>query len=331
MRRVCTILVLAALAACGSTDAQVEILDKRALEFLDPDASLEVLGDGFLWTEGPLWVDEGGYLLFSDIPNNVIHKYEPGRGITQYLDRSGSTGFYEDGSGQGSNGLLLDTNGALILFQQGDRRIARMDAPLSVPTGRFESLAERYDGKRFNSPNDGVYRSDGSLYFTDPPYGLANRFLDETREISFQGVFRLSAEGEVELVDEELAAPNGIGLAPDENVLYVAVSDADEPQILAYDLDAAGAASNRRILLDTSEYLLTHPGNPDGMAVHSSGVIFATGPGGVLLVTKDGDVLARVYTGRLAANCTLSGDEQTLYITASDTLMSLSLKGKGGQ
>ncbi len=326
MRNVFLPAVAVLAAACGDSAGPIEILDDRALALVAENATISVLGEGYAWTEGPLWIDEGGYLLFSDIPNNVIHRYVPGEGVSTYLQKSGSTGLYAGDSAQGSNGLLLNRQGELVLFQQGDRRVAVMDAPVSSPAGRFRTLAGRYDDNRLNSPNDGVFHSDGSLYFTDPPYGLAGGFEDPGKELDFQGVYRLDPEGNLLLLDDTVSAPNGIGLSVDEQTLYVAVSDESSPAWLAYDVLADGSVANKRVFFDATEAAAAHPGMPDGMAVHSSGVIFATGPGGVWLFTADGEVLARIFTGKLTANCTLSADEKTLYMAAHDTLMSIPLK-----
>lgn len=308
------------VAGCAG-NTPITVFDQRAEALLDTDARFEVHGEGYAWTEGPLWIEEGGFLLFSDIPNNVIYRLTPGLGIERYLDDSGGVA-----TGQGSNGLLLDPEGALVLFQQGSRRVARMDAPVDRPVSRFETLADRYQGRRFNSPNDGVYDRGGRLYFTDPPYGLAGTFDDPDREIDFQGVYRLDSNGSLHLLDADISAPNGIAISGDGRVLYVAVSDPESPRWLAYDLAADGSVGRRRLFYDASESAKDYQGLPDGMAVHSSGWIFATGPGGVWLFTAVGEPLALLETGKLTANCTLSADEKTLYVTAHDTLLSIPLR-----
>ena len=306
----------------------IEILHEDALELIDGSANIALLAGGYRWTEGPLWIEDGGYLLFSDIPNNVIVRYEPGAGASLYLENSGAAGVDPGDSTSGSNGLLLDGLGRLVIFQQGARRVAVMDAPLSAPRANYISLADRFEGRRLNSPNDGVFHSDGSLYFTDPPFGLERVSEDERRELPFQGIYRLGADGQLELLDDSVRFPNGIGLSPDEETLYVAVSDAANPVWLAYDVLSDGTLENRRVFFDAGERLDDDgaQGLPDGMAVHSSGAIFASGPGGVWLFSPDSRVLARIYTGRLTSNCSLSADEKRLFITASDTLMAIALK-----
>ncbi len=306
----------------------VVIHDAEALNIIDPNAELELLADGFRWTEGPLWVEDGQYLLFSDIPNNNIHKYQPNHGTKLWLENSGATGIKQGDYSGGSNGLLLDAEGNLVLFQQGDRRVASMTSSLIQPQAKFKTLAGFYNQQRLNSPNDGVFHSNGALYFTDPPYGLDNRMDDDRKELDFQGVYRLSSSGELKLLDQHVNFPNGIALINQEKTLIVAVSDHDHPRWLAYDLDENGDVSNKRIFHDASDLLGQggFQGVPDGMAVSRSGYLYATGPGGVWIFSPDGRVLAKILTGRLTANCTLSGDEKELYITAHDTLMRIPLK-----
>lgn len=314
------------ISSCSFANETVEILDEQALTLIDVHAELQIVGEGFAWTEGPLWIEEGGYLLFSDIPNNVIHKYDRDSGMSVYLEKAGATGLVDGDYMQGSNGLLLNSQNELVLMQQGDRRIAVMDAPLSAPKGRYRTLTSHFDGQRLNSPNDGVYHSDGSLYFTDPPYGLTGTFEDERKELPFQGVYRLDVTGELFLLDDSVSAPNGIGITVDEKILLVAVSDDERPLWLAYDIANDGAVENRRVFYDATEVAKLEAGKPDGMAVHSSGLIFATGPGGVWLFTPEGEVLAKIKTGKLTANCALSADEKMLFLTAHDTLMTFPLK-----
>lgn len=328
MRGVLNVLVLLGLGT-GHAESQnpVEIVDEAALSLIDPAAPLTVVADGFRWTEGPLWIEDGAYLLFSDIPRNVVLKYEPQTGVQPYLEPSGGTGRYPGDDTVGSNGLLLDPSGRLVLFQHGDRRVAAMDAPLSSPEASYVTLADRYRDKRLNSPNDGVFHSDGSLYFTDPPYGLKHVLDDERKALPFQGIYRLSTSGDLVLLDDSVSFPNGIGLSPDEKTLYVAVSDDQRPVWLAYDMQADGGLANRRVFYDAGHLIGVEgeQGLPDGMVVHTSGVVFATGPGGVWLFTPDARVLAKIRTGRLTANCELSADESMLFITAHDTLMTIPL------
>ncbi len=306
----------------------IEIISPEARLILDNDAAIKTLSSDFTWTEGPIWLAKEGYLIFSDIPNNKIMKYHPAQGVSVYLENSGATGLHQGDYVQGSNGLLLDQQGNLILLQQGDRRVAVMNTPTSSPSNNFKTLAGYFNGKRLNSPNDAVLHSDGSLFFTDPPYGLKNKMDDKRKELTFQGIYRLAPDGNLQLLDDKISLPNGIAISVDEKTLYVAVSDESFPHWLAYDLSSDGKVSNKRVWVDASEFIgvAGEQGMPDGMAVHSSGLIFATGPGGVWLITPKGKILAKIKTGKLTANCTLSTDEKTLYLTAHNTLMSVDLK-----
>lgn len=305
----------------------VHIISPDAKRWLSEDSKIVVLANGFSWTEGPLWIEQGQYLLFSDIPNNRVYRYDDKNGVAVYLDPAGGTNWQEGDDLSGSNGLLLDKQGSLVLFQQGDRRVAVMDAPLAKPQPRFTSLASSYQSNRLNSPNDGVFTSKGELYFTDPPYGMKNGMQDERKQLPFQGVYLSTNEGELKLLDDTVSFPNGISLSPDEKTLYVAVSDPKKAQWLAYDVMPDGQLDNRRVFYDATSLigLPSEQGYPDGMAVHSSGVIFATGPGGVWLFAPDGRVLAKIRTNQLTANCALSQDESMLYITADDYLMRIKL------
>lgn len=306
----------------------IEIISQEANAILDKSAVIKTLASDFTWTEGPLWLAKEGYLIFSDIPNNKIMKYHPSEGVSVYIENSGSTGLHQGDYAQGSNGLLLDQHGNLILLQQGDRRVAVMNTPTSSPSNNFKTLAGYFNGKRLNSPNDSALHSDGSLFFTDPPYGLKDIMDDKRKELTFQGIYRLAPDGNLQLLDDKISFPNGIAISADEKTLYVAVSDQSFPHWLAYDLSSDGKVSNKRVMIDASEFIgvVGEQGMPDGMAVHSSGLIFATGPGGVWLLSPQGKVLAKIRTGKLTANCTLSADEKVLYMTAHDTLMSIELK-----
>ncbi|KKL77687.1 hypothetical protein LCGC14_2032420, partial [marine sediment metagenome] len=196
----------------------IEIMDDEALAIIDPNSEIEIIGSGFEWTEGPLWIQEGNYLLISDIPKNKIFKIDSEGKTSEYVHPSGYSGEGVYGNEPGSNGLLLNQQGDLVLLQHGDRRVAKMKTPINNPKPEYETLTDQYEGKKFNSPNDGVFDSDGNLYFTDPPYGLPKLMDDPRKELDFQGVFCLTTHGELILVDK-LTRPNGIALSPDGSKL----------------------------------------------------------------------------------------------------------------
>jgi gluconolactonase len=314
--------------AHSSSIPRIDIYDASALEIIDKNASFEVLGEGYSWIEGPLWLPNEELLIFSDIPNNSIFQYKKGQGASLYLTPSGATRISEHDSMQGGNGLLLNKKGQLVIMQQGDRRIAIMDAPLNSPKAKFITLGAKYDNKRLNSPNDGVFHSNGDLYFTDPPYGLKGGENDTHKKLTFHGIYRFTAEGEIKAEDKSTRFPNGIALTNDESRIIVAASDKAAAKWYQFDVEDDGSLANKRVFYDVSHLVGDEKelGLPDGMAVHSKGYVFATGPGGVYVFTENGKLLAKLRTGKATANCTLSADEKTLYMTAHDTLMSIQLK-----
>ncbi len=305
---------------------RIEIIDKEALNVIDSSAAIEVIDSGYKWSEGPVYVKDGDYLLFSDIPNNKIMKWKEGMASSVYLSPSGNTGGRKVEKEPGSNGLTLDAKGNLILCQHGDRRIARMDAPLNNPISKFVTLADNYLGKKLNSPNDLVYSANGDLYFTDPPYGLDKRLEDTAKQLDFQGVYRLKPSGQLDLVTKELKLPNGIAFSPDGKILYVSNSDSLNMIWMKYELNDDGLIKNESLFYHAKEYDGTNAGNPDGMKVNKSGYIFAAGPEGLWLFNPAGKLLARIYTGTKTANCAFSDDQKTIYITCSSYVMRVRLK-----
>lgn len=302
-------------------------LDPALQNNLSKDAKIEVLAEGFEWSEGPVWVEEGNFLLFSDIPQNSIFKWKEGEGKSLYLKPAGYTGKTERAGESGSNGLLLDANARLVLCQHGDRRIARMEAPLDKPASEFTSLGSTYNGMRFNSPNDATFHSNGDLYLTDPPYGLVNRMEDPAKEIPFQGVYKLDPKGEVTLMTKELKRPNGVALSKDESILYVANSDPKHPVIMAYSLDKNGNTGSGEIFFDAKHLMVNGAkGLPDGLKVGKSGTVFATGPGGVLVLSPEGKHLGTISTGEATSNCAFDKEETYLYATSDMYLVRVKLK-----
>ncbi len=305
------------LASDGETLGAIERLDPAFDKLVPEHAEIEVLAQGFTWSEGPVWVpaETGGYLLFSDIPRNSVFKWEEGIGISLFLRPSGYTGNEFYGLEPGSNGLLLDPQGRLVSCEHGDRRISVL-----TKNGGKRTLVDNHQGKRLNSPNDAVFKSNGDLYFTDPPYGLPKRWDDPRRELEFCGVYRLAKNGQLTLLTAEVARPNGIGFSPDERTLYIAQSDPKAAIWKAFPVKEDGTLGKSRLLYDATHWVGPRPGLPDGMAVDKQGHIWATGPGGVLALTPDGELLGRLNTRQRTANCTFGEDGKTLFITADSYL-----------
>lgn len=308
------------------TFGEVERLDPALDGLIAPGVKLERLAGGFEWAEGPVWDRRTQTLLFSDVPRNVVFQWKEGVGTRDYLLPSGYTGSVPRGGEMGSNGLAVDSGGSLILCQHGDRRVARLER-----TGAFSTLAEYYLNRRFNSPNDLVFKSNGDLYFTDPPYGLEKGTNDPLKEIVFSGVYLLRRKGELVLLTADLTFPNGIALSPDEKTLYVAVSDPLQPIIMAYEVQKDGTIDKGRILFAAKPLQAGRPGLPDGLKVDNKGNLFATGPGGVLVISPEGKHLGTINTGEPTANCGWGGNGSMLYITANKYLCRIQTltKGKG--
>ncbi len=326
----CTgLLAVAGLAAraqeaSSGTLGTIERLDPAFDKLVPPGAKMEKLASGFDWSEGPVWMPETKALLFSDVPMNKVYRWKDGEGLSVFLQPSGYTGKSERGGEPGSNGLLRDASGALVLMQHGDRRVARLKADKT-----FETLADKYDGRRFNSPNDGAWKSNGDLYFTDPPYGLLKLNDDPAKELPHNGVYRLARDGKVTLLTKEMTFPNGIAFSPDEKVLYVANSDPKMAIWKAFPVKGDGTLGEGRVLFDTTAWVGTKKGLPDGMKVDRLGNLFATGPGGVLVLTPEGKHLGTLATGEATANCGWGDDGSVLYITADMHLCRIKTSTKG--
>ena len=314
------------------TTGSIERLDLSFDQLISQDAKIEILAEGYEWSEGPVWISKGDFLLFSDVPANKIYKWKEGEGASVYLEPSGYTPSKSRSGESGSNGLTLDNKGSLIICQHGDRRVARMTASTDFPQPVFETLAGRYKGKRFNSPNDLAYNQKGELYFTDPPYGLLQKEKDPKREIDFQGVYLIRKNGKVVLVGKDLERPNGITLSPDEKTLYVANSHGPRPIWMSYELNENGMARKGKVFFDSTQYRKEYPrrqGGNDGMKVDVEGNVWATGPGGVLVFSPEGIHLGTILTGQRTANCAFGDDGSTLYITADMYLMRIRTSTKG--
>lgn len=305
----------------------IERLDPRFDKLVPKDAKLEILAKGFKWTEGPCWIKKDGFLVFSDIPNNVINKWKEGADVSKFIFPAGYTGKEPRDGEPGTNGLMLDADGNLVCCEHGDRRVTRVD----LKTMKKTVLADKFEGKRFNSPNDLCYHSNGDLYFTDPPYGLVKNWDDPARELDFCGVYLLRKGGKLELLTKEMTRPNGIVLSPDEKTLYVANSDPKIAIWKAFPVKSDGTLGEGKVFFDSTMWVGKKKGLPDGLKVDVAGNLFATGPGGVLVFAPDGTHLGTIATGVPTANCAFGDDGMTLYVTANDQIckIRLSTKGKG--
>lgn len=299
---------------------QIVRLDPRLDALLPADARVEVLASGFLWSEGTIWLrndptgEPGGCLLFSDIPRNHVLRWKEEQGISVFLHPSGYTGWAPYGREPGSNGLTLDRENRLVLCEHGDRRVSMMPWD-----GGKKTIADSYNGKRFNSPNDVVVKSDGSIYFTDPPYGLPQQMDDPRCELPYCGVYRVAPDGVVTLLIDEMKRPNGLAFSPDEKTLYVGQSDSDAAIWNAYPVLDDGTVGPGRLFFDSTPMAKsgTLRGAPDGFKVDHHGNLWATGPGGVLILAPDATLLGRIETEELTANCAFGGpDGSDLYIAA---------------
>ena len=301
----------------------VSIHDDAARSLIDSNASFEILATGFKWSEGPLWVPDLQALIFSDVPTNKIYKWSEQDSLSIYLEYAGHTGERNKESERGSNGLFLYEENKLLLCQHGDRRIALLDAELNQAKPKFITIADSYDNKRFNSPNDLDVDIDGNIYFTDPPYGQPGT---KTAEIGVNGVFKVAPSGKVSILIDSLNRPNGIALSHDSKKLYVNQSDKENPFLYSYEIAADGALKNGNILFDFRPFTAQSKGLPDGLKIHKNGNIFATGPGGVYIISPVGKHLATIETGKRTANCAFDSDQTYLYTTTTDMLLRVKLK-----
>ncbi|MFY7840808.1 MAG: SMP-30/gluconolactonase/LRE family protein [Lacibacter sp.] len=302
------------------TIGTIERIDTALDSIIDKDAVAEIIAEGF---------EKEQMLIFSDVPMNTIYKWTEEKGKEIYLKPSGYTGTEPSVCKEpGSNGLTLDNNGNLVLCQHGDRRMARMDAPLDKPESKFSTLADKFAGKRFSSPNDAVYNKAGELFFTDPPYGLQTQDdTDSKKEIKHNGVYKVTKDGTVKLLIDSITRPNGLAFLPGEKKLIVACSDPAFPNWYIYDLNVdTFEIDNGRIFYSASEEAKTMGGLPDGLKIDKNGNIFATGPGGVYIFNRAGKKLGMIKLENSASNCALSPDEKTLYVTNDMYLLRVKLR-----
>ncbi len=287
----------------------IDVRVPELLDLIDPDIQIEQIGTGCQFTEGPLWNVKEKFLLFSDIPANQMKKWTPESGITTFRDPSGK-----------SNGLTYDKQGRLIACEHANRRVSRTEAEGTVVT-----IASHYNSKRLNSPNDVVVKLDGSIYFTDPPYGLTAAYgVEGKQELDFQGVYRLSSDGTLTLLVADFDRPNGLCFSPDESILYI--NDTARMHIRAFDFRRDGTLANGRVFAEEQGT----NGAPDGMKVDERGNVYVTGPGGIWVFNPSGAHLGVIQTPEKAANLAWGGDDWgTLFITASTSIYRVQLKVSG--
>ena len=306
------------------TIGELEFLDPKMELIISKSAKIEVLAEGFSWSEGPLWVPKLNGLLLSDVPNNKVYLWKEDQGLTLFLNPSGMTEHAPHNTNSGANGLRLDAKGNLILCQHGDRAVARLNS-WDFESPQYEVLVDHYKGKWLNSPNDLVFDKKGNLYFTDPPYGLNKLDQDPLKELPFNGIFKWNPKEGIQLLSKSMNRPNGILLSKDERTVYVGNSDPNKNIIVAFDL-IEGRFMNERVFFDGTALGKKRPGNFDGLRMHSSGIIFSTGPGGVLLIDSEGTHLGTILPGKLTANCEFDADENYLYLTSADIVARIKLK-----
>jgi gluconolactonase len=300
-------------------------LDPRFDKLVPLNVKVERIVSGRKWVEGPVWNRKEHYLLFSDIPINSAIKWQEGKGTSVFLRPSGYSGKAAfEGPEPGSNGLAFDSEGRLVLAEHGDRRVARLEK-----NGKQTTLVDRFEGKRINSPNDLVFKSNGDLYFTDPPFGLPKSFDDPRKEIPFQGVYKLSKAGKLVLLTKDIKAPNGIAFSPDEKKLYISNADPMNAVWMVFDVKPDGTIENGKVLFNATGWTKTKPGAPDGMKVDREGNIFAAGPGGIHVISADGKHLGSIETGTPTGNVAWGEDGSSLFITSSTNVYRLKLTTKG--
>ena len=321
------------LAPFFSLRAQQAKSDIGTIEFISPelsriikkDAKVEIVADGFQFTEGPVWLDKGKMVLFSDVPANTIYKWTEAKGKEVYLTHSGYTDTAKRGGFMGSNALGLSKDGKLLVCQHGDRRIAIMDAPINAPKSKFITAAGAYDGKRLNSPNDFFLAANGDLYFTDPSYGFERGARDPKKELPFQGVYKMDKAKRITLLIDSIEQPNGIGILPGGKTLIVSNSDNNKKRWYAYTIGSNGSLTNARVFYDVSNE--KGMGGCDGFKIDKQGNVFAAGPGGIWIFTKAGKLIGKIkMNGVTAANCALTSDNKTIFITATNYLLRVKMR-----
>ena len=309
------------------SEARIDRWDPAMDAIVPKDWKIEKLAEGFGWAEGPIWVKGGNYLLFTDVPGNKMWKWSEKGGLEKFLDPSGAANpdpaIWREA---GANGLAILDPKTILLADTGSRMIQKLD----LKSKKKKPVAQLFDGKKFSSPNDVAKSKSGLLFFTDPPYGFAKGDDAPQKEIPFNGVYRMGKDGKVTAIEKELHRPNGVALSPDEATLYVTQSDPGKAIVMAYSLDKDGNVTGKKLFHDFTDLVgKENPGLPDGLTVAKDGTIFTSGPGGILVLSKEGKRLGRISDGKATANCKFGDDGKTLYLTSHNMLARIRLNTAG--
>ena len=303
----------------------IEFISTKLSKLINKDAKVEIVAEGFQFTEGPLWIEKEKMLLLSDVPGNTIYKWTEANGKEVYVKPGGYTDTAKRGGFMGPDALALSKDGKLLICQHGDRRIAIMDAPLNAPQSKFITAVGKYDGKRLNSPNDLFLTANGDVYFTDPAYGLERGSRDPKKELAYQGVYKMDKDGKVTLLIDSLESPNGIGILPGGKTLLVSNTEGRQRGWYAYDISNDGSLANGRTFYNPGAD--RGMGGCDGFKIDKKGNVFATGPGGIWIFTKAGELIGKIkINGTSVANCALSPDGKTIYLTATKYLLRVKMR-----
>ncbi|AEI38356.1 MAG: gluconolactonase [Zymomonas mobilis subsp. pomaceae] len=315
----------------GSIIGKITKFSPRLDSILDVSTPIEVISSNIQWSEGPVWIKNGSYLLFSDPPANIMRKWTADGGTSIFLKPSGHVEPVPAGQFRepGSNGMKVGPDGKVWIADSGSRAIMKLD-----PVTRQRTVVvDNYKGKRFNSPNDLIISKSGAVYFTDPPYGLTNLDESDIKEMNYNGVFRLSPDGKLDLIEAGLSRPNGLALSPDETKLYVSNSDRASPNIWVYSMGTDGLPTGRTLLRNFRKEYFDQglPGLPDGMNIDKQGNLFASASGGLYIFAPDGECLGLIAgePGQALSNCCFGEQGQTLFISACHNILRVRTKTFG--
>ena len=329
LTRLFLIIISFCFLSCKNSndDNKIKIIDKSIRSIINQEAEIEVIADSLFVSEGPLWDEKIKSLLFTDVAQNKIFKWNKDTGVEEYIVPSGYTAYapsFKEGL-IGANGITFNNNGRLVVCQHGDRRLAVIEN-IGTKTPSFITLVDNYMGMRFNSPNDLAISQNGDVYFTDPPYGFfdiaSQIFNNKYKELDYSGVYKLSSTGDLSLISNEMTLPNGIALTLDEKFLFVNNSDADNPVIILFNV----ATNKGELFFDGTELSKQFEGGFDGLKVHSSGNIFTSGPNGILIISPKGELKATIDLGGGVTNCAFDTNEENLFVTGFSKVYKIQLK-----